>query len=187
MSIAGEVGRPTSDEFAPYYAGYVAAVPDQDPIALLGEQVAETQHFCERLGEQGATVPYAPGKWSTKDVLAHVADTERVMAYRALCIARGDETPLPGFDQDVYARAAGASGRPLARLLAELVATRVATVALFQGFDATAFGRRGTASGHGVSVRALLHIILGHERHHLRILREHLDPESTNRGSAATN
>lgn len=174
MSIAAEVGRPTSEEYAPFYAGYVAAVPERDPITLLGEQVAETQHFCEQLGDEAASAPYAPGKWSVKDVLAHLADTERVMAYRALCIARGDETPLPGFDQDAYVQAAGASARPLARLLAELVATRVASVALFQSFDAAAFERRGTASEHTVSVRALLHIILGHERHHLRILREHM-------------
>ncbi|HEU4629941.1 MAG TPA: DinB family protein [Gemmatimonadaceae bacterium] len=174
MSIASEVGRPTSEEFAPFYAGYVAAVPERDPITLLGEQVAETQHFCEQLGEAAAGAPYAPGKWTVKDVLCHLADTERVMAYRALCIARGDTTPLPGFDQDDYVRAAGAANRPLARLLAELVATRVATVALFQSLDAAAFERRGTANTHTVSVRALLHIILGHERHHLRILREHL-------------
>lgn len=173
MSIADEVGRPASDEYAPFYAGYVAAVPEGDPIALLGEQVAETQHFCERLDDATAAAPYAPGKWSVKDVLAHIADVERVMAYRALRIARGDTTPLPSFDHDAYVRVAGASARPLARLLAELVATRVATVALFQGFDAEAFRRQGTASGATVSVRALLHIILGHERHHLRILREH--------------
>jgi uncharacterized damage-inducible protein DinB len=146
--------------------------------------VAETQHFCERLDDETAAQPYAPGKWTVKDVLAHVADVERVMAYRALRIARGDTTPLPSFDHDAYVRVAGASARPLARLLAELVATRVATVALFQGFDAEAFRRRGTASNATVSVRALLHIILGHERHHLRILREQLG--SADGGNDAT-
>ena len=167
-------GRPGPDEFAPYYARYVTGVPDGDPLVLLESEAEQTRRLLEAIGDERAGAAYAPGKWSVKDVVVHLADTERIMAYRALRIARGDETPLPGFEQDDYARTAGANARPLADLLAELAAVRAATVALFRGLDAAAYGRRGTASGHSVTVRGLLYIILGHDAHHRRLLAQTL-------------
>jgi uncharacterized protein (TIGR03083 family) len=164
-------GRPEPDEYAPFYAGYVAKVPDGDPRAQLARSAEETRRLFDAIGDERAGEPYAPGKWTVKDVVAHLADTERVMAYRALRIARGDATPLAGFDQDAYVRTAGASRRPLSDLLAELSAVRVGSFALFTALDAEAFGRRGTANGAPVSVRALLYIILGHEEHHRGLLR----------------
>jgi hypothetical protein len=164
-------GRPQPDEYAPYYAGYVGKVPDGDPFAQLARTAEETRRLFDAIGEERAGQPYAPGKWSVKDVVTHLADTERIMAYRALRIARGDTTPLPGFEQDDYVRAAGANRRPLSDLLAELSAVRIGSFALFTALPPEAFDRRGTASGYGVSVRALLYIILGHEEHHRRLLR----------------
>ncbi len=164
--------RPGDDEFAPYYARYIQAVPEGDLLGLLARQLSDTRALFAALGEERAGVVPAPGKWSPKDVLLHVADTERVMAYRALRIARGDGTPLPGFEQDDFAREAGAAGRTVADLLDELTAVRGATIALLRSLPAAAGERRGTASGYTVSVRALAYIIAGHELHHQRLLRE---------------
>lgn len=183
MNASPTSGRPAADEYAPYYARYVARVPDGDPCALLAAQVAETRRLFEAVGETRAGEPYAPGKWSVKDMLQHVTDTERIMAYRALRIARADATPLPGYEQDDYVRTAGANGRTLRVLLDELVAVRAATVALFAGLDAAALARRGTASGQPVSARGLLYIVLGHELHHAQLLREHF-PELAGAASA---
>ena len=164
------IARPGPDEYDPFYAGYVGGVPDGDPLALLDSAADETRRLYERIGEARAGEPTAPGKWSPKDVLQHVVDGERVFAYRALRIARGDATPPPGFDQDLFAAAAGAAARALAALLAAADAVRAATIALFDALDEAAFARRGTASEAPVSVRALLYVILGHEAHHQRAL-----------------
>ena len=164
-------GRPAPEEYAPFYAGYVTKVPDGDPRVLLARSAEETRRLFDAFGEERAGQPYEPGKWTVKDVVGHLADTERIMAYRALRIARGDETPLPGFEQDDYVRTAGATRRPLSDLLAELSAVRVGSFSLFMGLDEAAFTRRGTVNGGPASVRALLYIILGHEEHHRRILR----------------
>ncbi|HEY0971815.1 MAG TPA: DinB family protein [Gemmatimonadales bacterium] len=164
--------RPGPGEYAPYYERYVAAVPDGDLLGILGRQLSATSELARAIGEERAAVSPAPGKWSPRDVLLHVADTERVMAYRALRIARGDTTPLPGFEQDDFAREAGAGERTVADLLDELAAVRGATIALLRSLPAGAPERRGTASGHEVTVRALAYIIAGHELHHQRLLRE---------------
>ena len=166
--------RPAADEYAPFYERYVSRVPDDDPIRLLAGQLAETRRLFESVGEARAGEPYALGKWTVKDVVQHVTDTERVMAYRALRAARGDATPLPGFEQDDYVRVAGASRRPLAALLDELAAVRAATITLFAGLDAGALERRGDVNGSPTTARALLYIVLGHELHHAAIQRAHL-------------
>ena len=167
------IARPADGEFAPFYAGYVAAVPDGDPLALLGAELEAARAFYSSIGEARAGQPYAPGKWTPKDVLLHVADTERVMAYRALRAIRDDRTPVPGFDQDEFQRTAGAGARPLASLLDELAAVRAATVALFSSVDAATAARHAVANGAPVTARALLYIVLGHERHHRRSLAAH--------------
>jgi uncharacterized protein (TIGR03083 family) len=164
------VGRPESDEIPPHFLGYLGHVPENDPVAVLASQIDATTALLRGVSETDALKRYAAGKWSVKEVVGHLADTERIMAYRALRIARADETPLPGFDENAYVPPAKFDGRPLADLVAELRTTRAATLALFRSFDGDAWRRRGTASGKPVSVRALGYMIPGHERHHVEIL-----------------
>jgi hypothetical protein len=114
----------------------------------------------------GTDAPAAPGKWSLKQVVCHINDTERIFAYRALRIARGDQTPLPGFEQDPYVSAADANARSWSDHIAEFEAVRAATLALFRGLPAPAWTRSGTASGNTLSVRAVAYIIAGHLIHH---------------------
>ncbi len=164
-------GRPESDEIPAHFVGYIGNVPESDPVAVLAAQIDVTAALLRGLSEADALKRYAPGKWSVKEIVGHLADTERIMAYRALRIARGDETPLPGFDENAYVPLAKFDARPLADLIAELRTTRAATLALFRTFDADAWRRRGTASGKPVSVRAIGYMIPGHERHHVEILK----------------
>jgi len=162
------------DELASYYAGYVghAKAIGGDAIVHLAAQGERTAALLAAVPEERAGFRYAPGKWSVREVVGHLADSERIMSYRALRIGRGDSTPLAGFDQDAYMPAAGFDARSLADLARELAAVRAATVALFSHFDDAALARRGTANDKAVSVRALAGIIAGHELHHLAILRE---------------
>lgn len=169
---ATSVARPDTTEYAPFYGTYVTKVPEGDLLTILEEQRRDTQGLLENLTDARALHRYAPGKWSIKEVVGHITDAERIFAYRALRIARGDETPLPGFDENAYALAAHFDGRPLPELAAELDAVRRSTLALLRGFPGYAWIRRGTASNYGVSVRAIAYIIAGHERHHVMILRE---------------
>jgi hypothetical protein len=164
--------RPEPAEFAPFYAAYIAGVPDGDVLAVLEEQGRSTRATLTGLPEARGDFAYAPGKWTLKEVLGHIADAERVFCYRALTFARGDSTPLPGFDEQAWTPASGARARTVADLLDELAAVRSATLALLRHLPADAPRRRGTANGWEISVRALTWIIAGHERHHLGILRE---------------
>lgn len=166
------ISRPRAGEFDPYYARYLDAVPDGDLLRLFEEQGAEMLDLLRAFGEARGSYRYAPGKWSVKEVLGHISDTERVFAYRALRFARADATPLPGFEQDDYVAAAGFNRRSLADLAEEFTDVRKATVKLFAGLDANALRRAGIASGHPMTVRAAAWIIAGHEQHHARILRE---------------
>jgi hypothetical protein len=166
-------GRPAADEFGARYAGYVALIPaGEDIVALLARQREATLTRFGSVTEGRGAHRYAPGKWSVKEVVGHLSDTERIMAYRALRIARGDGTPLPGFDENAYVPLSGADAQPLAALVTEWGQVRQATVSLFRHLPAEAWTRRGTASGMPVSVRALAWMIAGHELHHLRTLAE---------------
>lgn len=164
-------GRPEADEYAPFYAGYVARVPEGDVVEVLERQLDDVVRFFGEISAASEGHRYAPGKWSVREVVGHLADTERIMTYRALRIARGDATPLAGFDENAYIPPAGFDGRPLASLAEEWAAVRRATLPLFRHLDAEAWTRRGTANDNAVSVRALAHIIAGHTEHHLEILR----------------
>ena len=166
------VARPGSDEYAPYYDTYISKVPNQDLLQLLKEQIEETCRLLSKVPESGADAAYAPGKWTIKEVAGHMVDTERIMAYRLLRVARGDATPLPGFEQDDYVRGAGFQARTLASLIEEFRLARASTLALLQGLDGATLTRRGVADGKPVSARALAYIIAGHERHHVGILRQ---------------
>jgi hypothetical protein len=164
------LARPQPSEYSPFYAGYVSSVPDGDLIAILERD--ETRALLGGLSDEVARQRYAPGKWSVKEVVGHIADTERVMSYRALRFGRGDPTPLAGFEQEDFVRGASWDEIPLATLLDDLAAVRRATLSLFRGFSEAALARQGTANATPVTVRALAAIIAGHERHHLRIVRE---------------
>ena len=164
--------RPAAAEYAPFYAGYVARVPAGDIIDVLRRQGGETTAFFRSIPDDRTTTGYAAGKWSIRDIVQHMSDTERIMSYRALRIARGDRTPLPGFEEKDYTPMANANTREMALLLAELEIVRRSTIALLEGLPGEAWPRNGTANGTGITVRALATIIAGHELHHLAIVRE---------------
>jgi uncharacterized damage-inducible protein DinB len=164
--------RPSTDEHAPYYARYIALVPDGSIVEILRGQITDTVGLLAGLPDARARHRYAPGKWSVKEVLGHVCDGERVFAYRALRIGRGDATPLPGFDENGFAAHAPFDTRPLADVIAEFESVRGATLTLLGSLDEAAWSRRGVASGHPVTVRALAWIIAGHELHHRAVLAE---------------
>lgn len=166
------VPRPSTSEYAPFYAGYVAGVPDGDLIALLEQQGEETIALLGAIAEEKSHHRYAPGKWTIREVLGHIIDAERVFSYRALTFARGDPGPLPSFDENAWAATSNAGHRTMQQLLDEYRTVRAATVALFRSFGDEEFARSGVASKNPVTVRALAYIVAGHERHHIRILRE---------------
>jgi hypothetical protein len=172
--IAGfdPLGRPATDEYAPYYAGYVKAVPDGEILMLLRDQLAETEALLREFRGDRGDHRYAPDKWSVKEIVGHMADTERIFAYRALRFARGDRTSLPGYDQDDFVRGGNFSVRALPEIAGELRSVRMASITLFAGLTEQALLRRGPANNVEFSVRALAWIIAGHERHHARIIRE---------------
>ncbi len=164
--------RPLPGEYAAFYAGYVARVPDGDIIATLRTQVEDTCRLLESIGEAGAGYAYAADKWTVRDIVGHLCDSERIFAVRALRFARADAAPLPGFDEKLYVPAGEFAERTLASLIAELRAVRAATVTLLEGLPAAAWTRSGLANETHVSVRALAWITAGHERHHGAILEE---------------
>jgi uncharacterized damage-inducible protein DinB len=159
-------------EYLPYYATYVAKVEPGDVLARLETQLADTVAVLDQIGEERAGYRYAPGKWSVREVVGHMVDTERVFAYRAMCAARGETAALPGFDENAWVAGADFDGRTLNSLMGELTAVRRATVALFRNLDEDALARRGVANGAPVTARALAWIIAGHELHHRAILAE---------------
>lgn len=168
--------RPESGEYAPYYEEYIALVPGNDIVGVLEAQRKQMMQLFAARSERDGNFRYAPEKWTVKEVLGHVTDTERIFVYRALRIARGDQTPLSGFEQDDYVRAGAFGERTLADLAEELAHVRSATVALFRSLDQDAWLRRGVANKNEVSVRALAFIVAGHELHHRHILEERYFP-----------
>ncbi|HVB32277.1 MAG TPA: DinB family protein [Gemmatimonadaceae bacterium] len=166
------IERPAADEYAPFYATYVGGVPDGDIVDVLAHQGRAVTELLGGLSEAKAGSRYAPGKWSVKEVVGHITDTERIFTYRALRISRGDATPLAGFDQDAYVAAAQADRRSLADLVAEFQAVRAATLALFGAMGAQDSRRAGSANAVPVTARALAYIAAGHELHHVGILRD---------------
>lgn len=164
--------RPVAHEFAPFYAGYIAKVPDGNLLATLEQGTGELSAYITSISEARRSYRYAEGKWSIADTLLHIIDTERVMSYRLLRIARGDTTELPGFEQDDFVAAAKADHRTLLSLAAEFTGVRSSTMQLLRNLPDDVWDRLGRASGNGVSARALAWIIAGHAAHHLAILKE---------------
>jgi hypothetical protein len=167
-----EVARPEPGEYAPYYERYISLVRGGDILTALDQQRRQTMMLLCGRDENDGDFRYAPDKWSAKEVLGHVNDTERIFAYRALRIARGDRTPMEGFEQDDYVRNGGLAQRRLCDLIEDYIAVRRATLSLFRNLEEQAWLRRGVANKNEVSVRALAYIIAGHELHHRGILEE---------------
>jgi hypothetical protein len=171
-TIATASFQPQPGEYAPYYDRYICLVPSNDILHTLDEQRRQTVLLLSGRTEADGDLRYAPDKWSLKEVLGHLNDTERIMSYRALRIARGDATPIEGYEQDDYVRNGPFVRHPLADLIEDYIAVRRATLSLFRNLDEAAWIRRGIANKNEVTVRALAYIIAGHELHHRRILEE---------------
>jgi hypothetical protein len=165
-------GRPQANEHAPYFSRYIDLVPEDDIVHALEAQGRETAALLAGVSEEKSSFRYAPEKWSVKQIIGHVTDAERVFAYRLLCIARGEAKPLPGFDENDYVRNANFDGLSFAELVEGFAATRRASFALLRGLSDEAWARVGTANDKQISVRAIAYTLLGHERHHMRVLRE---------------
>jgi len=166
------IGRPEPGEYAPYYERYISLISGSDILKTLDAQRRQTMLLLSGRDESDGDFRYEPDKWNAKEVLGHVCDTERIFAYRALRIARGDQTPLSGFEQDDYVKNGPFARAPLAEIVEDYIAVRRATLTLFRNLEEAAWTRRGTASNNSVTVRALAYMIAGHEMHHRRILEE---------------
>ena len=164
--------RPAPDEYADFYETYVSKVPDGDVVGFLRAQLDEALALFGDIPAERGDYCYEPGKWSIKQLLGHIVDTEWVFTYRALRFARGDETPLPGIEQNLLVEGGNFASRELADLIAEFRSIRTANLILFDSFDEAILDRRGTASGCSFTVRAQLFITAGHVQHHLGVLRE---------------
>lgn len=167
-----KIGPPAGDEYFEYYRTYVSKVPGDDVLSALEDSFGDTFELLRSIDEERSLFRYAEGKWSIRELLGHITDSERIFAYRALRIARGDETPLPGFEQDDYIATAEFESRSWNDLTAEFALVRQSNLQMLRGFPEAAWQRFGTASDHPVTVRALVYIIAGHELHHVGILRE---------------
>ena len=166
------VARPEPGEYAPYYDRYISLIPGTEILATLESQRRQMMLLLSGRDEADGDFRYAPDKWSAKQVLGHVCDTERIFAYRTLRIARGDRTPIEGFEQDDYVRNGPFLQLPISDIIDDYIAVRRATLTLLRNLDEPAWTRRGIANKNEVSVRALAYIIAGHELHHRRILEE---------------
>ena len=170
--MAWSRSRPDPSEYDEFYAGYVGRVPDGDILDRLASEIDTSMALLRPLGPDRAGHRYAPGKWSIAEMAGHLADAERVFAYRALRFARNDPTPLPGFDQDRYVEHARFDERDLGDVLDEWEALRRANVVLLRSFDDEMALRTGIANGVPCTPRAIAWILAGHELHHRRILEE---------------
>ena len=165
-------GRPQPNEAASYYSKYIDRVTSDDIVDVLETQLTEARDFLSGISEEQSLHRYAPGKWSMRELVGHINDTERVFMYRALWFARGFEDPLPSFDQEIGFKAADSDSVSWASHLAEFNAIRSSTLSFFRNLPEDAWMRSGVASDSPVTVRALAYIVAGHVSHHLAILRE---------------
>jgi uncharacterized damage-inducible protein DinB len=173
-ALLDRIPPPAPGDYSPFLADYVARARDAVRHSILLAKIPAACQMARRLTEAQGDIRYAEGKWSIREILGHLSDTERVFSYRALCIARGETGPLPKFDQDLYVLNAGFETRTLASLADEFEAVRSATRAFVASISNEALARRGTASNHPVTPAALIYAIAGHEAHHMAIYRDRL-------------
>jgi DinB superfamily len=174
MCEENNMERPQPDEYAPFYANYIGLVTESDVIAVLAAQLDEVLNVLRQVPEAESLVLHPPYTWTIKEVVGHLIDGERIFGYRALRFARGDSTPLPGFEENDYARAGEFNRIPLSELVAEFEAVRRAQLAFFRHLPNAAWSRGGTANGSPVTVRALAFMMAGHVRHHFAIVQRRL-------------
>jgi len=161
---------PANSEYPAYYESYISLVKDENVIKLLGNRILTMQSLVSDIPEEKEEFSYAPGKWTLKEVIGHIIDTERIMSYRALCIARGETKELPGFDENQYVANAFFNKLSLYDLAHEFGVVRESSLTLFKNFDDTILGKKGIANGKEMSVRALIYMIAGHEIHHFNVI-----------------
>lgn len=173
MSDLKKIEKPEPGEYPFYASMYIDLLPD-DGLLLkhLQENLNLVKQMVSAIPGEKWTYRYAPEKWTIKESLVHIMDDERIYAYRALCFARNEKIPLPGFDQDAYVLFSNANERSIDNIMEEYEAVRLATIALFNGFDEAALMRMGTANKNNATVRALGYHIAGHELHHINIIKE---------------
>ena len=164
--------RPQPDTYAPFYETYVLLVPETDLLEAFQHAMDEIHEVLDTIPADKADYAYAEGKWTVKQLLQHIIDTERVFSYRAVCVARGEKQPLPGFDENAYAAAADVQGRSLKDMKEELLALRHSVYLMYKGFTPDMLNQMGTASGKPIGTLALGYITIGHIRHHFQILKE---------------
>ncbi|MFF2449500.1 DinB family protein [Neobacillus sp. NPDC058068] len=169
--------RPLENEYPNYYVPYVKLVPEGDLLSILKENLVDTAALLESLSEEDSHFRYASGKWSIKEVLGHMADTERIMSYRLLRIGRGDQTPLAGFNENDYIDGSQFDQLPIKNILEDFAATRNATITLIQNMPDEAWAKRGIANETDITSQAIAYIIAGHAIHHLKIIHERYLPE----------
>jgi uncharacterized damage-inducible protein DinB len=167
------IPKPQPGEYAPYAVMYVALLPDDGQVLEhLRDNLETTKASIRTFSEERLSTPHKLGEWTIKEILVHVSDTERIFAYRALCFARQDPTPLSSFDQNAYVPVSCANTRKIDAILEEYAAVRMATLTLLESFEEVVYARTGIASENRVSVRALAYMIAGHEQHHMNSIRE---------------
>ena len=165
------MSRPEPSEYDPYYQKYIDLVPEQEILSPLENQMDELSELIRPVSEDRGAFAYDDGKWTTKELLSHLIDGERIFAYRVFRIARGDKTPIEGFEQDGYIENSHANRRSFAELIEEFTLLREANLMFFSNLDDDDWGRTGTANNVGITVRSLAWIMVGHIRHHMAILR----------------
>lgn len=163
------IGRPEENEIAPWTRPYVERVEGDDIVDSLTRQ---RDSLLATIAGLDGTARYAPGKWTVAEILGHVSDAERIFSFRTLCVARGEQAPLPGFEQDEYMAKAHFASRSLADIAGEFEAVRESSIRLLRGFPAEVWLNRGTVGGFSVTTRGLAFVLAGHEKHHTQILQE---------------
>ncbi|MEP7233658.1 MAG: DinB family protein [Ignavibacteriota bacterium] len=166
------IAPPKADEYHQSLAVYISLVGTDDLLSYFESQKESVASLAQTLSEEQLLFRYAPNKWSVKDIFCHIIDCERIYGYRALCIARGDKTELPGFEENDYAESANADRRDIVGIVREYKSVRSATIELFKSFDEATLLSRGTANGSIRSVRSIGYVAAGHELHHLNVIKE---------------
>jgi len=164
--------KPSIHEYPSYYRGYIDFVPEGSLSDNLVKQLEDTLELLSDITETQANFRYAPGKWTLKEVIGHITDTERIMSYRLLRIARGDKTPLAGYDDEKYVKESSFRTRSISELLEDFIVVRQSTLSLMRGLPETVWSRTGFANNSEISVNAIAYIIAGHELHHVKIIKE---------------
>jgi len=163
--------KPEVNEYALYYQRYIDLITTDDIFSVFKQQAEEIVALFTTLSEEQASFRYAEGKWTIKEVLGHIVDSERIFGYRVLAISRGEKNPLPGFAENEYVRNGKYENRSLQSLLAEYSQLSSANLELFKSLDEEMLSQKGTASGKEVTARAILFVTIGHEKHHLEIIK----------------